>query len=90
MDPAPDGLTGYNPLKLYTSADIATYLGSQGKMLHLYWDDFALWRGRTPETPLAIPARLGRARASGTEKHASYSTSGRMVQTGAAGIRFVK
>ena len=41
-DPAPDGLTGYNPMKLYTSKQILSYMKSIGKPINIYWDDFKL------------------------------------------------
>ncbi len=48
-NPLPDGLTHYNPIKVYTSAQIVEFLRAQGAALQLDWDDFALWQGRTPE-----------------------------------------
>ena len=42
-DPAPDGLTVFNPLKLYTSMDLANFMKEQGKALQIYWDDFKLY-----------------------------------------------
>jgi hypothetical protein len=47
-DPAPNGLTGYNPMKLYTSKEIISYVKSQGKTLQIYWDDFKLWTNKRP------------------------------------------
>jgi hypothetical protein len=47
-DPSPDGVTDFNPLKLYTSKELIQYMWSQGKTLQLYWDDFKLWRDKTP------------------------------------------
>lgn len=47
-DPAPNGLTGYNPMKLYTSKEIISYVKSQGKTLQIYWDDFKLWTNKKP------------------------------------------
>ncbi|MBC7807894.1 MAG: hypothetical protein H7145_17315 [Akkermansiaceae bacterium] len=49
QNPAPDGLTHYNPIKLYTSAGIVEFLRHQGAALQVDWDDFALWSGRTPK-----------------------------------------
>ncbi len=46
-DPTPDGLTDYNPLKLYTSKDVMNYVKAQGKTLKVYWDDFKLWTNKT-------------------------------------------
>ena len=48
-DPNPDGLTGYNPMKLYTSKEVISYMKAQGKSLEIYWDDFKLWKNKTPE-----------------------------------------
>jgi hypothetical protein len=48
-DTAPNGLTGYNPMKLYTSKEIIAYVKSQGKTLQVYWDDFKLWKNKQPE-----------------------------------------
>lgn len=47
-DPAPDGVTDFNPIKLYTSKQLIDYLRSQGKTLQIYWDDFKLWKDRRP------------------------------------------
>jgi hypothetical protein len=43
-DPSPNGLTAYNPLKLYTSKEVISYMKSQGKTLQIYWDDLRLWK----------------------------------------------
>jgi len=48
-DPSPDGLTGYNPIKLYTSKEVVAYVKSQGKTLQIYWDDFKLWKNKRPK-----------------------------------------
>jgi hypothetical protein len=48
-DPAPNGLTGYNPMKLYTSKDVVGFVKAQGKTLQVYWDDFKLWKNKQPE-----------------------------------------
>ena len=42
-DPAPDGVTEFNPLKWYTSMDLANFMKEQGKSLQIYWDDFKLY-----------------------------------------------
>ncbi len=47
-DPATNGLTGYNPMKLYTSKELISYVKSQGKTLQIYWDDFKLWTNKRP------------------------------------------
>lgn len=43
MDGEPDGVTAFNPFKLYTSAKLANWMKEQGKPLQIYWDDFKLW-----------------------------------------------
>lgn len=43
-DPAPDGVTHFNPIKLYTSSKLLGYMRSKEKAVHMYWDDFKLWR----------------------------------------------
>jgi hypothetical protein len=37
-----------NPLKLYTSWDLATYAKESNKTIQVYWDDFAVWRDKMP------------------------------------------
>jgi hypothetical protein len=48
MDPNPDGVTDFNPMKLYTSKELIQFMNSQGKTLQIYWDDFKLWKDKTP------------------------------------------
>ena len=48
-NPAPDGLTHYNPIKVYSSAEVVQFLRAHGAALQVDWDDFALWTGRMPE-----------------------------------------
>lgn len=48
-DPASDGLTGYNPMKLYTSKEVVAFAKSHHTPLRIYWDDFKLWKNKTPE-----------------------------------------
>jgi hypothetical protein len=48
-NPAPEGLTHYNPLKVYTSAQIVEFLRERCAAVQVDWDDFALWRGRPPD-----------------------------------------
>jgi hypothetical protein len=45
-DPAPDGVSDFNPLKLYTSKSLIDYMKSRGKTLQIYWDDFKLWQDK--------------------------------------------
>jgi len=47
-DKNPDGVTDFNPLKLYTSKALIDFMRSNGKALQIYWDDFKLWRDRIP------------------------------------------
>jgi hypothetical protein len=47
-DPAPDGVTDFNPIKLYTSKQLIDYMQNQGKTLQIYWDDFKLWKDKRP------------------------------------------
>jgi len=47
-DPAPNGLTGFNPMKLYTSKELVSFVRSKGKTLQIYWDDYKLWENKRP------------------------------------------
>ena len=47
-DPNPDGVTEFNPLKLYTSKKLIEYMKSKDKTLQIYWDDFKLWKNKRP------------------------------------------
>jgi len=47
-DKSPNGVTGFNPMKLYTSSALVSYVKSQGKTLQIYWDDYKLWTNKTP------------------------------------------
>ncbi len=49
QDPDPDGVSDFNPLKLYTSKGLIDYMNSKGKTLQIYWDDFRLWKDKRPE-----------------------------------------
>jgi len=48
-DPDPDGVSDFNPLKLYTSKGLIDYMNSKGKTLQIYWDDFKLWKDKRPD-----------------------------------------
>ncbi|RYC70954.1 hypothetical protein [Spirosoma sordidisoli] len=48
-DPSPNGITGYNPMKLYTSKELVNHVRAQGKTLQVYWDDFTLWTDKQPD-----------------------------------------
>lgn len=43
-DPNPDGVTQFNPMKMYTSKELVDYLKLQGRSLNIYWDEFRLWK----------------------------------------------
>jgi hypothetical protein len=45
-DKTPDGLTDYNPLKLYTSKEVVDFMKARQKTLRIYWDDLKLWRSK--------------------------------------------
>ncbi len=47
-DPNPDGVTDFNPIKLYTSKSLIDFMRSEGKTLQIYWDDFKLWKDKRP------------------------------------------
>ena len=48
QDHKPDGVTDFNPMKLYTSKELVQYMKSKGKTLQIYWDDFKLWKNKLP------------------------------------------
>ncbi len=41
-DPNPDGLSKFNPIKLYTSSELPEHVRSQGGALQVLWDDLQL------------------------------------------------
>lgn len=45
----PDGITLWNPMKLYTSKSLVDYVRRKGTALQIYWDDFEIWENRVPE-----------------------------------------
>jgi hypothetical protein len=47
-DSDPDGVTDFNPLKLYTSKKLIDFMKGEGKTLQIYWDDFKLWKDKRP------------------------------------------
>jgi hypothetical protein len=47
-NPAPAGLKNYNPIKLYTSAELVNFVRARGAALEADWDDYHLWRDRRP------------------------------------------
>lgn len=40
----PNGFTGFNPMKLYTSKEVAEFMSAKNKPLQIYWDDLKLWK----------------------------------------------
>jgi len=48
-DSTPDGVSDFNPLKLYTSKKLIDYMRNNEKTLQIYWDDFKLWKNKRPE-----------------------------------------
>lgn len=49
-DPNPNGITGYNPMKLSTSKELVSYMKAHGKSLRIFWDDLRLWKDKIPQT----------------------------------------
>lgn len=47
-DPNPEGVTEFNPMKLYTSKKLIDFMRKEGKTLQIYWDDFKLWKHKQP------------------------------------------
>lgn len=45
-DPHPDGVGDFNPIKLYTSKELISFMKSKGRTLQIYWDDYKLWKGK--------------------------------------------
>jgi len=48
-DPKPDGVSDFNPLKLYTSKKLIDFMNENDKTLQIYWDDVKLWKNKRPE-----------------------------------------
>jgi len=49
-DPNPNGVSDFNPIKLYTSKKLIEYMHGEGKTLQIYWDDFKLWKDKSSFT----------------------------------------
>ncbi len=47
-DPNPTGITEFNPMKMYTSKEVANFMKSKGKSLEIYWDDLKIWKDKQP------------------------------------------
>ena len=42
-DPSPNGINDLNPMKLYTSKDLLSYIEEKNGVLQIYWDDFKFY-----------------------------------------------
>ena len=42
-DPSPDGVTSFNPMKLYTSGALINGMSQANAELAVFWDDFEIW-----------------------------------------------
>jgi hypothetical protein len=49
-NPNPDGLSHFNPIKLYTSDETVEYITDSGGLLNVFWDDFEIWNDSLPTT----------------------------------------
>jgi hypothetical protein len=47
-DPADDGLSELNPMKLYASGNMVNQMNSRGGVFQVYWDDFKFWKDKRP------------------------------------------
>lgn len=61
LDPAPDGISDFNPIKLYTSGDLIKYIAGKGSALTVLWDDLRLtacrgWYDCIPDSAPTPPA----------------------------------
>jgi hypothetical protein len=48
-DPHPDGVTDFNPFKLYTSKRLIDFMRGEERTLQIFWDDFKLWKDKRPD-----------------------------------------
>ncbi len=48
----PDGFTDIHPLKFYTSEKLTDHMKNNGKKLELFWDDWKIYRNKSPDSPL--------------------------------------
>lgn len=44
----PDGYSDFNPMKLYTSGDLVSYMNDNYKKLEVLWDDWKLYANKKP------------------------------------------
>jgi Secretion system C-terminal sorting domain len=67
-DKKPDGVTSFNPMKLYTSGELINGMNAAKGCLCLYWDDFQIWQdsiplgieGQITKLPTIYPNPVGR------------------------------
>jgi hypothetical protein len=57
-EPRPDGLTHFNPMKLYTSGELTEFMRSRGKSLKLLWSD--LYLAPCAASPTGQPSECAR------------------------------
>ena len=48
-DKNPNGVSDFNPIKLYTSKKLIDFMNENNKTLQIYWDDFKLWKNKRPD-----------------------------------------
>jgi hypothetical protein len=59
-DPAPGGMTDWNPLKLYTSKEVVRFMQSKNARFAVYWDGYELWTHRRPTDSTPRPPAIVR------------------------------
>lgn len=47
-DTNPDGLSHFNPMKLYTFKELIQFMQDNGQTMEVFWDDYKLWKDRKP------------------------------------------
>ncbi|NQX60825.1 hypothetical protein [Paenibacillus qinlingensis] len=52
QNPAPEGLTHFHPLKLYTSRTLTNFVKDHGGALQILWDDLEFWPSMSPDAAL--------------------------------------
>lgn len=53
LDPNPNGIQSFNPMKLYTFGPYINAMADSNKCLCLYWDDLKLWKDNVVSVPTA-------------------------------------
>ena len=55
----PDGVSSFNPMKIYTSGGLIQGMQSANAELSVFWDDFELWIDETTNTePLGAAKKM--------------------------------